>query len=1056
MKDSIIVNGAPLTRADFLTTIPEFGIMPFWFVNGGMDYDEMAYQLTEYKRKGIPGIFFHARFGILNTVGYLTEDWFDRVRFTVKKAEELGLQIWIYDEYNWPSGTAGQQIMKDRPELTQRYLEMVEGDVPGQLFVFMEGTDSRYTDLEQSEPVYCCAILKKDLEEKNFRYVNLMPNLAFDKVITWEAPEGPWRTCYFIERRASWYADVLNPETTQLFLQMVHEKYKTAMGGDLRGKLHGFYTDEPAMHYFEVARDNFIIPWSKDMFAIFKSRRGYDLREQLPKLFYDFGGDTQQFRYDFWSCLSDQYEETYYRAIHDWCKENGTVFTGHLLFEEVIRLHARTGGNLFHMLRHMDIVGVDHLYPRVGTRSMMDEHVALKIASSAAHQFGSTRLLCESMGGAYWDCTMERMKWIADWEYVLGVNILNPHGFHYAIEGERKRDWPPSMFYHHTWWEQYKLFNDYLSRAGYLLTGGHHVAKIAILYPINSTWAHYQPQKSDAVSSLIQTEFNYITDRLLRLHVDFDYIDEDVLNDCAIEDGALTLRGERYECILLPGVTHMKQKSLDTIEKFVQDGGSVIADTLLPIAFVDGENGIASRVEKLFGKDGRQVYDAFLRGESVISKQETRKIGKGQALLTPAFAPFNAEQALREAVLSCVMSEIEIDSDEVFYLHRIKDGKDFFFLVNPTHEKRELTIRLRGQWHIENWNLMNGDIAPEYVYAFEGGFTVLKKTIESVGSIMLGVTAWEGQAHVDSAGFTVTGIKDGKAFGYASVPEKILPIEGDFAFSHATPNALIIPQWLGFVNDAGVSHDVIAQAAFDGNMLPFRMGVWELQLPTERADKRYPVDIAFKAAFSAGCVPDDLKLLIDGFKCERYSLYINGNEITQPPVRSYIDAEIGAVDIARFTRVGENTIVLMMTVAERNAGLLDNLKIVGSFSLDENNAIVPERAALPLGDWTNLGYPYLSAMANYEKTVVLPALDGKRVFLRADVGDDIFTLSVNGKDMGACLWNPYVMDVTDALKQGENTLRLGVANTLQNLLRGENKKSGLYALALEIHDCVKE
>ena len=78
MKDSILVNGAPLTRQDFLRTIPEFGIMPFWFVNGGMDYDEMEYQLREYKNKGIPGIFFHARFGILNTIGYLTKDWFDR------------------------------------------------------------------------------------------------------------------------------------------------------------------------------------------------------------------------------------------------------------------------------------------------------------------------------------------------------------------------------------------------------------------------------------------------------------------------------------------------------------------------------------------------------------------------------------------------------------------------------------------------------------------------------------------------------------------------------------------------------------------------------------------------------------------------------------------------------------------------------------------------------------------------------------------------------------------------------------------------------------------
>jgi hypothetical protein len=72
------------------------------------------------------------------------------------------------------------------------------------------------------------------------------------------------------------------------------------------------------------------------------------------------------------------------------------------------------------------------------------------------------------MGGTYWDCTLERMKWIANWEYVLGVNLFNNHGYHYSIEGERKRDWPPSQFYHHTWWKYYNLFTTYMARLGHI------------------------------------------------------------------------------------------------------------------------------------------------------------------------------------------------------------------------------------------------------------------------------------------------------------------------------------------------------------------------------------------------------------------------------------------------------------------------------------------------------------------------------------------------------------------------------------------------------------
>ena len=62
----------------------------------------------------------------------------------------------------------------------------------------------------------------------------------------------------------------------------------------------------------------------------------------------------------------------------------------------------------------MDVIGVDHLYPIIGDRDRPDEHVAMKVGSSAAHQLGSPRLLCESFGGIFMDATMQRMKWIAE------------------------------------------------------------------------------------------------------------------------------------------------------------------------------------------------------------------------------------------------------------------------------------------------------------------------------------------------------------------------------------------------------------------------------------------------------------------------------------------------------------------------------------------------------------------------------------------------------------------------------------------------------------------
>ncbi len=1078
MKENILVHGAKLTREDFLKTIPEFGIMPFWFVNGAMTYEEMEYQLREYKLKGIPGIYIHARFGTLNNTGYLTEGWFDRLRFAVEKAREIGLQIWVYDEYNWPSGTAGKQVMASDPNLTQRYLELVESKIPGQFFTFMEGTDSRYNDLEESEPIYACAILEENIQNKRFEYVDLMPNLAFDKVITWEAPKGPWRLMYFIERRASWYADVLNEEATDKFLELTHERYKQelAQNGPIAESIHGFYTDEPAMHYFEVARDNYIIPWSSRMCAIFKEHNGYDLIRHLPKLFYDFGGDTFQFRYDFFSALNKQYEKTYYKKIEDWCRENNLTFTGHLLFEEWLRLHARTGGNLFTHLKHLNMTGVDHLYPRIGNKQMPDEHVALKIASSAAHQFGSTRLLCESMGGAYWDCTMERMKWIADWEYVLGVNLFNPHGFHYSIEGERKRDWPPSMFYHHTWWPQYKHFNDYVSRMGYILSGGRHVAKVAMLYPINTIWAHYTPQAADLESAFIQREFNYITDRLLRLHVDFDYLDEDVMDDCEIAQGRITIRGESYECLILPGVTHIKEKTLSRLESFVQGGGTVIADGLLPMDVIEGSGEkFRDRVKALFGQDPALVHESFLQGAQVPGAKTISHGQNGKAILCPAgFEKDDNLTYLESVIRSCVESEIFIDQEEVFYLHRVKDGEDFFFLVNPTQNALTAKVSIRGAYSPELWNLETGGISPIAPCTMADGFTCFELTLARIGSAMIHLTPAR-EKYISDTNLTVTGFEGNSVAAYGRVPagdayvtvnasgkearyaqsaESPLPAftpEDIFPVRMHSPNALILNRWKVHFEDDTVCQDFVKSLdTSKPGWMDFVMGCWELQLPTERASQTYPVTLWYVTKFSCETKIEDLAMMIDGFKGD-YEIYLNGARITEKPARSYLDAEILSLPL-RDAVPGDNTLAVRMTVHGKNGGILDLLKLTGTFTVREDVICAPTNT-LRYGDWCKQGYPYLASMVDYEKEILLPdGYLGKTLLLDADVGDDLFEVFVDGEPAGVRLWSPYVLDITPFVKSSRFTLQVRVVNTIANLLTMQGKESGLRSLTITPYD----
>jgi len=508
-------------RGTFREPPREYGILPFWFLNGELDPDEMRWQLRELRDKKLPGIILHGRYGL--ETPYIGDTYLERIGLAVEEAERLGLRTWIYDEMNWPSGTADHRVLQARPDLAQRYIQCVALDARGPWFAYLTGEDSRYLDFQRSTPVAAFAISSEG------ELVDLTPNLSFEKVLPWQVPPGDWRLLYIVEKTADYYIDALNPESTAEFLRLGYDPYVAAANGRLGSQVPGFYTDEPAMHYFLSGQDVPILPWTKDMFRRFRERNGYELRPYLPHLFFDVDVESPRVRFDFYESLTEFYSDAYYRQIREWCEERGVLFTGHLLYEEWLRAVIRVEGNLFRHYEHFHVVGVDHLYPIIGERDNPAEHVAMKVASSAAHQLRSERLLCESFGGMFMDATMQRMKWIADWEYVLGVNLLNPHGFHYTLEGQRKRDWPPSMFYQYPWWRHYGAFSDYISRLSYLLTGGRHVAKLAVLWPMTSLFANYTPQARNRFDRRTEFDFNVLTDLLLRLHHDFDYVDDEAL-----------------------------------------------------------------------------------------------------------------------------------------------------------------------------------------------------------------------------------------------------------------------------------------------------------------------------------------------------------------------------------------------------------------------------------------------------------------------------------------------------------------------------------------------
>jgi alpha-L-rhamnosidase len=1035
-----VIAPRPLDLEAYQAPNRDYGILPFWFLNGELDPDEMLYQLGELRAKGMQGVIFHGRYGL--EMPYVGEKYLERIRFGVEEANRLGLKSWIYDEMNWPSGTADKRVLKARPDLAQRYLECVWFSIRGPWFMCLTGEDSRYMDFERSTPVAVFAVGEDGV------VVDLTSNLSFDKVVPWEVPPGEWSLYYIVEKRADYYIDALDPESTETFLRLGYQPYLDALsdgsgsnGSSSNGRaLEGFYSDEPAMHYFLTARDNAVVPWTKNMFRRFQERNGYNLRPKLLDLFFDVSPDAARTRYDFYNTTTAFYSDAYYRQIHEWCQKNHLTFTAHLLFEEWLRQMVRVEGNAFRHYEHMDVVAVDHLYPIIGTRENPAEHVAMKLASSAAHHFGSERVICESFGGIFMDATMQRMKWIADWEYVLGVTVINPHGFHYTFEGARKRDWPPSMFYQYPWWRYYHEFSNYNSRVSEMLTGGTHVAKVAVVWPINSIFATYKPQERTPENSATEAGLNLLTDLLLRLHHDFDYIDEEVLADAKVADGKLHVGGETYELVLLPPMDFVREPTLDKLEELVEHGGRTLGVLTAPRQAFDGNGSvnIVERVEKLFGRDNGEGA-SFTTVEGAHAGQAAFIEGPLDVLsLPPGDVRDTFSTALDEAIRSLIEPDFTVSNPEVFALHRRKDEGDIYFLVNTTFERQVTSITLPGATSAVVWDPTTGERGPEVSGSSSDG-TTIGLALEPVGSmfVVAGAAARSSLPPSESGPATMDDAP--------STTETVLG--GPWTFEAEDDNGLVIKNWRA-TPEAGSDPDTYAgMDVDDDDWQPAIGGAWSYQLPAE-PEGEWPMTVWFRAGFEVDDVPDRLVLLIDGFAATDWGVWLNGRPAPTPPKRSRIDSQMKELDLSSLVQTGHNVLAIRMLLPGTTSGLVDHIKLMGSFAVagDEDGGYRMVGAAAPIEprSWTGQGYPFFSGCGVYSTTFEL-ASDGAepRVTLVVPMLDDVLEVIVNGATAGVRLWDPYVVDVSRFVRPGSNVVSLRVANTPANLLNGVLRPSGI-------------
>ena len=573
----------------------EFYTLAFWSWNGKLEKPRLLSQIEKMKEVDMGGFIIHARSGL--TTPYLSEAWMDAVEFCVEEGSKRGMKIWLYDDQGWPSGFVGGKLLSD-PAFLARYL----------------------TCEKSREPRAC-----------DYRY-----RVESDRFVRAERYEPGYEYVCITVRTSPSNVDILNESVVEAFIRETHEAYYARLRR-CWGKIEGFFTDEP--QYFRYAT-----PYSPVLDALYAEKYGESLADGLPYLFYD-GTGAELFRYRYYSLLNEQYTENYAARIHRWCRAHGCLLTGHTIEESRLYTQMWCCAGAMPFYDNEDIPCVDSLCRAV------DEELTVKQAGSVAAQTGKNRVLTESFACSGWDTSLAEFKWVAENQYVGGVNMMTEHLYQYSFAGLRKKDHPPAFSEHSPWYECFGAFNRYFGRLGYLLSDSAELCETVVIHPIKSAYMTYRrEQDAESVRALdsgLLATAHALSDRQISHH----FADETLMRRYAcVRDGRLVIGACSYRTAVLPLTYTLASTTADLLRTFLAEGGRLIVDGAPPYA-VDGE-----RADLSFLKSNT-TFDALCEEEHV-------------RILSP-------EKNLRMTV-------------------RVSGGERFAFFTNASGREIETVLFLRG------------------------------------------------------------------------------------------------------------------------------------------------------------------------------------------------------------------------------------------------------------------------------------------------------------------------------------------------------------------------
>lgn len=496
-----------------------------------------------------------------------------------------GMNVWIYDEKGYPSGTAGGVVTEQSPDFVARGLVCYE------YWRTISGP-SKYRADTPGDRLVCALLLPLDDGEP----VDVTHFLGADGTLRMDIPAGNWHLFMMSERRmfdgthaAESYSEPRNyislsdSEAVKAFIKVTHEKYAKYLGDQFGHGIPAFFTDEPSLISWNIRTGVYpILPWHRDYPKQFESKYGYSFFLAAAAVVTGRGHDKIKRRCDFWEFIGDSVAEGFFGTIQDWCKAHNIKSSGHMLLEENLQSHVYSYGSMYKCARRMDWPGIDQLQTDPDALMHNGAIPIARFLASFADVYGDGESFTE-----FSDHSVRMAGKVADkrwtyasvgWHLAQGINNFTSY---YSFDG-----WTDDELRH---------VNLYTARCGQTMRRGSRASTTALLYPEAAAWSAYTPSTERyAMDHSPQTmRLDQIFARtswdLLKNHVDFDYLDEDAILESAIEDGKLKFREREYSSIVLPGANVLRRATVEKLAAASKAGvGIVCVDCYPEYAREDG------------------------------------------------------------------------------------------------------------------------------------------------------------------------------------------------------------------------------------------------------------------------------------------------------------------------------------------------------------------------------------------------------------------------------------------------------------------------------------